>query len=73
MVTVDRAFLERRSGTERRRRMQIQRFFFKGLERRSANDRRDNEERRRGWIRVSKWSSAPLADLKIGKFLKINH
>jgi len=72
MVTVDRAFLERRSGKERRRRMQIQRFFFKGLERRRANDRRENEERRRGWIRVSKWSSAPLADLKIGKFLKMN-
>jgi hypothetical protein len=52
--------------------MQIQRFFFKGLERRGANDRRENEERRRGWIRVSKWSSAPLADLKIGKFLKIS-
>jgi hypothetical protein len=72
MVTVDRAFMERRSGKERRRRMQIQRFFFKGLERRGTNDRRENEERRRGWIRVSKWSSAPLAELKIAKFLKIN-
>jgi len=72
MVTIDRAFLERRSGKERRRKMQIQRFFFKGLERRSENDRRENEERRRGWIRVSKWSSAPLAELKIAKFLKIN-
>jgi hypothetical protein len=72
MDTIDRAFLERRSGKERRRRMQIQRFFFKGLERRCANDRRGNEERRRGWIRVSKWSSAPLAELKIGKFLKMS-
>jgi hypothetical protein len=72
MVTTDRAFLERRSGKERRRKMKIQRFFFKGLERRSENDRRKNEERRRGWIRVSKWSSAPLAELKIGKFLKVN-
>jgi hypothetical protein len=72
MVTTDRAFLERRSGKERRRKMKIQRFFFKGLERRSDNDRRENEERRRGWIRVSKWSSAPLAELKIGKFLKVN-
>jgi hypothetical protein len=52
--------------------MQIQRFFFKGLERRGANDRRENEERRRGWIRVSKWSSAPLAKLRIAKFLKIH-
>ena len=43
MVTVDRAFLERRSGKERRRRMQIQRFFFKGLERRGANDRREKD------------------------------
>jgi hypothetical protein len=71
MITTDRAFLERRSGHERRRKLQIQRFFFKGLERRGANDRRNKTERRRGWIRVSKWSSAPLAELKIAKFLKL--
>ncbi|MFZ0614819.1 MAG: hypothetical protein WAM73_21415 [Desulfobacterales bacterium] len=70
MMVVNRAFLERRSGKDRRRRIQIQRFFFKGLERRSTDDRRANAERRNGWIRVSKWSSAPLAKLKIAKFLK---
>ncbi|MFZ0131674.1 MAG: hypothetical protein WAK95_03970 [Desulfobacterales bacterium] len=70
MMIVNRAFLERRSGKDRRRRMQIQRFFFKGLERRNPKDRRATAERRTGWIRVSKWSSAPLAKLKIAKFLK---
>lgn len=72
MMIVNRAFIERRSGKDRRRRMRIQRFFFKALERRRASDRRANAERRNGWIRVSKWSSAPLAELKIAKFLK-NH
>ncbi len=72
MMIVNRAFLERRSGKDRRRKMQIQRFFFKGLERRSTSGRRAAAERRTGWIRVSKWSSAPLAELKIAKFLK-NH
>jgi hypothetical protein len=70
MVITDRAFIERRSGKDRRRKMQIQRFFFKGLERRGTKDRRKSEERRDGWIRISKWSSAPLAELKIAKFLK---
>jgi hypothetical protein len=33
-------------------------------------DRRSQEERRDGWVRISKWSSANLPDLKISKFLQ---
>jgi hypothetical protein len=32
-------------------------------------DRRSQEERRDGWIRISKWSSVNLQDLKIGKYV----
>jgi hypothetical protein len=49
----------------------LRRFFHKGPERRMAfHDRRKQEERRDGWIRISKWSSAKLHDLKISKYLQ---
>jgi hypothetical protein len=72
MTKIERAFVERRSGRNRRRILQIERFFFKGENRRVQGDRRVADERRTGWIRISKWSSAPLSKLKIGKFLKTN-
>lgn len=70
MAEIDRAFIERRSGRDRRRKIRFENFFFRGSERRKACDRRNRQERRSGWIRISKWSSAPLARLKLGKFLK---
>jgi hypothetical protein len=72
MTKTDRAFMERRSGKDRRRIFQLERFFYKGEDRRRSKDRRAKEERRTGWIRISKWSSAPLSKLKIAKFLKMN-
>jgi hypothetical protein len=33
-------------------------------------DRRSQEERRDGWVRISKWSSVNLHGLKISKYLK---
>ena len=45
-------------------------YQHKGPERRKAlHDRRTHAERRDGWIRVSKWSSTKLHDLKISKYL----
>jgi hypothetical protein len=38
-----------------------------GLE--STNGQVPQEERRDGWVRISKWSSAKLHDLKISKYL----
>ena len=73
MTKIDRAFTERRSGKDRRRIIQIKRFFFKGNDRRSVTDRRSKKERRAGWIRITKWSSVPLSKLKIAKFLKIKN
>ena len=64
-----RAFLERRSGKDRRRIFSLHRYFYRGTERRDLNDRRVSEERRDGWVRISKWSSANLHDLKIAKYV----
>jgi len=61
---------ERRTGKDRRRVFSMHRFFHKGSERRMAfHDRRVQEERRDGWVRISKWSRMNLSDLKISKYL----
>ena len=70
MQVSKRAFLERRSGKDRRRIFSLHRHFYRGTERRDLNDRRVNEERRDGWVRISKWSSVNLNDLKISKYVQ---
>ena len=65
-----RAFLERRAGKERRKPFSLNRFLFKGVDRRGLDERRSLQERREGWVRVSKLSSVFLWDLKIAKFLR---
>ncbi len=71
MPEVFRRFPERRNGKDRRRVFSVHRFFYKGLERRKTlRDRRSQEERRDGWVRIDKWSSVNLHDLKISKYLK---
>ena len=69
MDALERDFFDRRSGKDRRRKISLQRFFYKGTERRIMQNRRSQEERRYGWVRIDKWSSAHLPDLKIAKFL----
>ena len=69
MFALKRDFFDRRSGKDRRRSISLNRFFYKGPERRVLQVRRSQEERRNGWVRISKWSSAHLPDLKIAKFL----
>ena len=71
MPEVFRRFPERRTGKDRRKILNLQRFFYNGPERRkSLQDRRSRQERRDGWIRTNKWSSVNLDDLKISKYLK---
>ena len=71
MSQVLRIIPERRTGRDRRRVFSLHSFFHKGPERRMAvHDRRLQEERRDGWVRISKWSSVNLHDLKISKFLQ---
>jgi len=50
-------FLDRRSGEDRRQAYDLDYFPRGGTERRSGKERRLREERRDGWVRVSKWSS----------------
>jgi hypothetical protein len=71
MPQASRIIPERRSGKDRRRIFSLHRFFYKGSDRRKAlHDRRLQEERRDGWIRINKWSSTKLHDLKISKYLQ---
>jgi len=71
MPEVLRIFPERRTGKDRRRIFSMHRFYYKGPERRKAlHDRRSQEERRDGWVRINKWSSVNLPDLKIAKYLQ---
>ena len=71
MPWVFRRFPERRTGKERRKIFGVRRFVYKGPERRYAlQDRRSYKERRDGWIRINKWSSVNLKDLKIYRYLK---
>ena len=50
-------YVDRRSGEDRRK--VYDSFYWEnvGIERRSARDRRQPEERRDSWVKVSKWSS----------------
>ena len=70
MFKPERSNADRRSGKDRRRLLNLNRFFYKGLERRRLKERRSKLERRDGWVMISKWSSVFLWDLKISKFLK---
>lgn len=68
MAKTQRGFIERRTGKDRRRRFGLTRTVYSGPDRR-RRERRSTEERRADWIRVSKWSSAPLKELKLAKYL----
>ena len=71
MYALKRESSDSRSGKDRRRIISLKRFLYKGRERREAiNDRRSQEERRNGWVRIDRWSSAYLPDLKIAKYLR---
>jgi hypothetical protein len=69
MQTHQRSFIERRTGKDRRRFFSFKRLVFRRANRRSFGDRRSRDERREEWVRVSRWSSAPLNHLKISKYI----
>jgi hypothetical protein len=61
--------MDRRSVKDRRRPYHLAHLTYRGPERRDGKERRWQCERRAGWVRVSKWSSAYLKSLKIARFL----
>ena len=69
MVRLKRSMADRRSGKDRRKILSLRRFRYKGSERRAPRDRRSKIERRDGWVKIGKWSSVKLQDLKIAKYL----
>ncbi len=69
MSHIERVIPERRSGNDRRSIFNLRRFFHKGPERRVMQHRRSKSERRDGWVRIGKWSSVKMQDLKIAKYL----
>ena len=52
-----RTGMDRRSLSDGRRLFKLRSPLFFGPERRSRQDRRFRSEKRKGWIRVSNWSS----------------
>ena len=69
MDRLKRRFSDRRSGKDRRKTLSLRRFRYKVSERREPRDRRSEIERRDGWVRIGKWSSVKMQDLKIAKYL----
>jgi len=67
---INRSIVERRSGKDRRRIFNHGHFFFRGAKRKNLLEQRSQAERRVGWVRINKWASVYLSDLKIAKFLK---
>lgn len=70
MYAMERNFSDRRTGKNRRRLFSLHRFHYKGPERRVQLDRRSRLERRAGYVRINKWSSVNMQDLKIAKYLR---
>jgi hypothetical protein len=70
MYALKRSFSDRRSGKDRRRIINLNRFRYKGSERRALNGRRSQIERRDGWVRIGKWASVEMQGLKIAKYLQ---
>ena len=56
--------IDQRSGRNRRRTLGFDYFRNGGAERRKGNERRSKLERRKDWLRVDKWVSILVYDLR---------
>ncbi len=70
MSLQNRSSIDRRSGNDRRKFPILKKLFAADPHHRDEADRRTDDERRNGWVRMTKWSSMNLSELKISKFLK---
>jgi hypothetical protein len=70
MSGINRLIVERRSGKDRRKIFMHNHFFFRRPDKKDLKERRLQEERRDDWVRINKWASVYLWDLKIARFLK---
>ena len=70
MHAMKRNVTDRRSGKSRRRIFRLHRSAYNGPDRRNLQDRRSQLERRDGYVRIDKWSSVNMHNLKISKYLR---
>ena len=70
MSEIERAFTDRRSGKDRRKFFNLGRFRYEDQVRRAQQDRRSQQERRDGYVKIGKWSSVKMQDLKLAKYLR---
>ncbi len=70
MHAMKRNVNDRRSGKSRRRIFRLYRSAYNGPDRRNLQDRRSQLERRDGYVRIDKWSSVNMHNLKISKYLR---
>ena len=70
MFALKRSFSDRRSDKDRRKFFSLRRFHFKGQDRRVQQNRRSQLERRDGYVKIGKWSSVKMEDLKLAKYLQ---
>jgi len=69
MSALRRSSSDRRSGKDRRKFFSLRRLYYKGPERRVQIDRRSRLERRDGYVKIDKWSSVKINELKLAKYL----
>jgi hypothetical protein len=69
MIESRKSNFDRRSGKERRKLYHLRGLLRGGVKKRCGEERRSKFEARQGWVRVDKWSSVHLKELKIAKFL----
>ena len=69
MIENRKSNFDRRSGKERRKFCHIRGLLSGVVNKRCREERRSKFEARQGWVRVDKWSSVRLEELKIAKYL----
>ena len=64
MLDRERSGIDRRSGADRRRVMNVDYWLSEGVERRRWRERRSEFERRAEWVRVNHWCSVFAGDIE---------
>jgi len=71
MSEIKRAKVDRSSAKDRRKFFKWSPFSYRGIEEKRSNERRSQPERRNKWVRVSKWSSMKIMEIKFAKYLHL--
>ena len=69
MLLIKRAKLDRCSLKKRRKNFKLSHFSYRGKERKRSKEWRSQPGRRNRWVRISKWSSMRIKEIKFSKYL----